>query len=125
MEIIHGNWRYEAVFRAVKTELLLPVEMNKQKMREEMDLLENHVLSYGIQGTKWTKAERWRYRRFYSLDDDFVVTDEEKQMGEKLNGLRQHRCKTYFSFAKKAKTKQNRTRSCRSAVSLLRGFAHT
>ena len=103
LEIINGNWRYEAVFRAVKTELLLPVEMDKQKMREEMDLLENYVLSYGIQGTRWTKDERWRYRRFYSLDDDFVVTDEEKQMEEKLNGLRDIVVKPILTLQKRLK----------------------
>ncbi|MGM7719472.1 helicase-exonuclease AddAB subunit AddB [Metabacillus sp. Hm71] len=88
LEIINGHWRYEAVFRAVKTELLYPLDRHKQEMREEMDLLENYCLSYGIQGSKWTNDERWRYRRYYSLDDDFVVTDEEKQMEEKLNQLR-------------------------------------
>ena len=65
MEIVNGHWRYEAVFRAVKTELLYPLEANKREMREEMDLLENYVLSHGIQGTKWTKDERWRYRRVF------------------------------------------------------------
>ncbi|KKI93556.1 ATP-dependent helicase [Bacillus sp. SA1-12] len=88
LEIINGHWRYEAVFRAVKTELLYPLDRHKQEMREEMDLLENYCLSYGIQGSKWTNDKRWRYRRYYSLDDDFVVTDEEKQMEDKLNQLR-------------------------------------
>ncbi|APH05978.1 helicase-exonuclease AddAB subunit AddB [Bacillus weihaiensis] len=88
LEVINGFWRYEAVFRAVKTELLYPLDVDKQQMREEMDVLENYVLSYGIQGARWTKDERWKYRRFYSLDDEFVVTDEEKEMEEKLNHLR-------------------------------------
>lgn len=89
LEVINGHWRYEAVFRAVKTEMLFPLTDQLESLREDMDLLENYVLSYGIQGSKWTKDERWRYRRFYSLDDEFVVTDEEKQMEDKLNQLRE------------------------------------
>jgi ATP-dependent helicase/nuclease subunit B len=103
LEIINGHWRHEAVFRAVKTELLFPFEMKKQVMREDMDLLENYCLSYGIQGSKWTKDEQWHYRRFYSLDDDFVVTDEEKQMEDKLNQLRSIVVKPILALQKRLK----------------------
>lgn len=103
LEIINGHWRYEAVFRAVKTELLYPDELERVDMREEMDLLENYVLSYGIQGTRWTKDQRWRYRRFYSLDDEFVVTDEEKAMEEKLNQLRDLIVKPILALQKRLK----------------------
>ncbi|MFC0274563.1 helicase-exonuclease AddAB subunit AddB [Metabacillus herbersteinensis] len=88
LEVVNANWRYEAVFRCIKTELLFPLEENPEKLREEMDQLENYVLSYGIQGTKWTNGERWRYRRFYSLEDEFVITDEEQEIEERLNSLR-------------------------------------
>ncbi len=107
LEVINGHWRYEAVFRGIKTELLFPIEQNNQSIREDMDLLENYVLSYGIQGSKWTKDERWRYRRFYSLDDEFVVTDEEKQMEEKLNHLRDLIVKPIKSFHKRLKHSKN------------------
>ncbi|MDQ0224220.1 helicase-exonuclease AddAB subunit AddB [Metabacillus niabensis] len=103
MEIVNGHWRYEAVFRAVKTELLYPLEANKREMREEMDLLENYVLSHGIQGTKWTKDERWRYRRFYSLEDDYVITDEEKLMEEKINSLKEIVAKPIHTLQKRLK----------------------
>lgn len=88
LEVITGNWRYEAVFRCIKTELLYPIEERKQKMREQMDLLENYCLSYGIQGSKWTTNDRWTYRRYYSLDDDYVKTDEEREVEELVNHLR-------------------------------------
>ncbi len=89
LEVITGNWRYEAVFRCIKTELLYPMNESKQKMREQMDILENYCLSYGIQGAKWTGKERWTYRRYYSLDDDYVKTDEEREIEELVNRLRE------------------------------------
>lgn len=55
IEIINSFWRYEPVFRAVKTELLYPLRENPAKMREKMDRLENYCLAYGINGSKWTK----------------------------------------------------------------------
>ena len=53
-----------------------------------MDRLENYCLAYGIQGDKWTKKERWRYKKIRSLDADFPQTDEEKEMEEELNASR-------------------------------------
>ncbi|WP_226670020.1 helicase-exonuclease AddAB subunit AddB [Metabacillus litoralis] len=103
LEMINGYWRYEAVFRGIKTEMLFPLDVDKHEIREDMDLLENYVLSYGIQGSRWTRDERWRYRRFYSLDDEFVVTDEEKQMENKLNDLRDLVTKPVLNLQKRFK----------------------
>jgi len=89
LEVITGNWRYEAVFRCIKTELLYPLHVPKQKLREQMDILENYCISYGIQGSKWTANDRWTYRRYYSLEDDYVKTDEEREIEELVNELRE------------------------------------
>ncbi|MBU8877408.1 helicase-exonuclease AddAB subunit AddB [Bacillus sp. FJAT-29790] len=89
LEIINGNWRYEPIFRAVKTELLFPAKLNANRLREQMDKLENYVLAYGIQGDKWTKKKRWIYRRIRGLEFDSIVqTDAEKQTEQELNELR-------------------------------------
>ncbi|WP_411334607.1 helicase-exonuclease AddAB subunit AddB [Metabacillus indicus] len=88
LEVLNGGWRYEAVFRAVKTELLFPADTDKRIMREKMDQFENYVLSYGIQGSKWTSGERFVYRRYYSLDDEYVRTDEENETEEMINELK-------------------------------------
>lgn len=89
LETVLGNWRYEPIFRAVKTDLLFPDGVNLNKMREQMDVLENYVLAYGIQGDKWTKKERWKYRRIRGLEYDGVAqTDAEKKIEQELNDLR-------------------------------------
>lgn len=89
LEIINGNWRYEPVFRAIKTELLFPVGQQIEKLREQMDSLENYVLAYGIKGDKWTKRERWHYRRFHGLElENVAQTDRERQKEQELNELR-------------------------------------
>ena len=89
LETVLGNWRYEPIFRAVKTDLLFPAGADINKMREQMDVLENYVLAYGIQSGKWTKKERWKYRRIRGLEfDGAVQTDAEKQIEQELNDLR-------------------------------------
>ncbi|QED47181.1 helicase-exonuclease AddAB subunit AddB [Cytobacillus dafuensis] len=89
LEVINGNWRYEPIFRAVKTELIFPVKLNNTLIREQMDRLENYVLAKGIQGDKWTNKKRWIYRRIMGLEfDSFVQTDVEKEIEQELNDLR-------------------------------------
>ncbi|MFT4414876.1 helicase-exonuclease AddAB subunit AddB [Fredinandcohnia humi] len=90
LEVITGNWRYDAVFRCVKTDLLNPFGEEISALREDMDRLENYVLEYGIQGYKWTNGEPWKYKRIRGLEDsDLPQTDKEREFELKLNALRQ------------------------------------
>ncbi|PLR97675.1 helicase-exonuclease AddAB subunit AddB [Bacillus sp. T33-2] len=89
LETVLTNWRYEPIFRAVKTDLLFPLNANIDRAREQMDVLENYVLAYGIQGQKWTKKERWIYRRIKGLElEDVGQTDAEMEIEQELNNLR-------------------------------------
>ncbi|MEH7333699.1 helicase-exonuclease AddAB subunit AddB [Neobacillus drentensis] len=89
LEVINSYWRYESVFRVIKTELIYPLQDNPAKMREKLDKLENYVLAYGINGSKWTKKDRWSYRRIRALElETNVQTDAEKEMEQELNELK-------------------------------------
>ncbi|MDV2888120.1 hypothetical protein RYX45_23440, partial [Alkalihalophilus pseudofirmus] len=67
LEVIQSYWRYEPIFRVIKTELIYPLGENTKKMREKVDKLENYVLAHGINGSKWTKKDRWVYRNISGL----------------------------------------------------------
>ncbi|MEH7251632.1 helicase-exonuclease AddAB subunit AddB [Neobacillus niacini] len=89
LEVIQSFWRYEPVFRVIKTELLYPLQENPDRMRERMDRLENYVLAYGIKGSKWTRKDRWTYRRFRGLEmENNLQTDAEKEFEQQLNELK-------------------------------------
>ncbi|WP_419888740.1 helicase-exonuclease AddAB subunit AddB [Neobacillus niacini] len=89
MEVIQSFWRYEPVFRVIKTELIYPLHENPDRIREKMDRLENYVLAYGIKGSKWTSKDRWTYRRFNGLEmETNVQTDAEKEIEQQLNELK-------------------------------------
>ncbi|PKG25473.1 helicase-exonuclease AddAB subunit AddB [Niallia nealsonii] len=89
LEIFETNWRYEPVFRTIKTELLFPLHETTTSLREKVDKLENYCLAYGIKGKKWTKKERWKYKRIYGLEmEQGIQTDNEQRVEQELNELR-------------------------------------
>ncbi|WP_424766710.1 helicase-exonuclease AddAB subunit AddB [Paenibacillus sp. sgz302251] len=78
LETVLFGWRYDAVFRCVKTEMLFP--MDDSLPREWFDKLENYALAAGIDGWKWLEKNRWRPLVSVSLDDD---SDIETVISEK------------------------------------------
>ncbi|MFE8696318.1 helicase-exonuclease AddAB subunit AddB [Cytobacillus sp. FJAT-53684] len=113
LEIINGNWRYEPIFRAVKTELLFPVKLNAGQLREQMDRLENYVLAYGVQGDKWTKKNRWTYRRIRGLESESLAqTDMERQMEQELNNLREMITAPILRLARRLKKAETGRQYC-------------
>lgn len=92
LDVVIKNWRYEAVFRAVKTDMLYPLdEMRKttSEIRRCMDELENYVLALGIQGTRWTDSKPWKYKRFRGFEaDDFGKTSRDDEKEQLINDLR-------------------------------------
>ncbi|NMB42047.1 MAG: helicase-exonuclease AddAB subunit AddB [Firmicutes bacterium] len=96
MEVVNHNWRYEAVFRCIKTEFLFPLERGEEdnaKWREWADRLENYVLAYGIRGAAaWQREEPWEYRRRDTLEEQDHEGDKpsasEKAFLDKINEMR-------------------------------------
>lgn len=90
LDVIDQNWRYEAVFRCVKTDLLFGSDQSGLfRLREDMDELENYVLAHGIRGKRWTDGKRWVYRRYRGLDDmNLPQTDSEKEKESRFEELR-------------------------------------
>ncbi|WP_050614266.1 helicase-exonuclease AddAB subunit AddB [Bacillus testis] len=90
LETINTHWRYEPVFRAIKTDMLYPLESDLKDMRLRVDQLENYVLSRGVKGNRWTDKERWRYRRFRGLElEQKGQTDQERAIEQSLNELKE------------------------------------
>jgi ATP-dependent helicase/nuclease subunit B len=72
LEVVQKNWRWDAVFRCAKTDLLVPVsaaEEEREVWRERVNRLENYVLAFGISGSRWLQAESWDYHHQDDLDE--------------------------------------------------------
>ncbi|GIP39595.1 ATP-dependent helicase/deoxyribonuclease subunit B [Paenibacillus sp. J31TS4] len=73
LDVALHHWRYEAVFRCVKTDFFLPLEGEADGVavgRHQMDELENHVLAYGIQGYRWKDERSWMLQGELALEEE-------------------------------------------------------
>ncbi|MER1955737.1 MAG: helicase-exonuclease AddAB subunit AddB [Solibacillus sp.] len=84
LEILTSNWKYEPVFRSVKTDLYFPYNANLSAMRDRADILENFVIAKGIVHDRWFNDEVWHYRRFKSLEKMNTVQTKDEEEHEAL-----------------------------------------
>lgn len=88
LEVIHGNWRYDAVFRMLKTGFI-PIQDKKYPLtRDAIDELENYCLEYGIRSrSSWFSEEEWTYERYRGFQRK-AQTDDEQRVQERINRYR-------------------------------------
>lgn len=89
LEVIISNWKYEPVFRSVKTDLFFPLQAELSVWRERADRLENYCLAQGIYGDRWFEEPRWFYKKYRGLEfHSRVQTDEERAMQAEIEAIR-------------------------------------
>lgn len=84
LEILTSNWKYEPIFRSVKTDLYFPYHANLAAMRDRADVLENFVIAKGVVHDRWFNEDVWHYRRFKSLEKINSIQTEDELEYEKL-----------------------------------------
>lgn len=114
LDVVRRRWRFEDVFRCVKTELLLPLDGSIT--REDMDALENYVLACGIQGYRWTDGRSWKGIPSLSLEGG-------RQMDEELLATME-RCRAsitgpLFAFEKRIQKSRSGLELCTAVYKLL------
>ncbi|QDP39753.1 helicase-exonuclease AddAB subunit AddB [Radiobacillus deserti] len=88
LDVVEGNWRYDAVFRLLKTGFIPITDTEYPLTPDAIDELENYVLEYGIRGrSRWLEDKPWIFQRFRGFDQA-SQTDKERQMQEKINHYR-------------------------------------
>ena len=93
LEVLRG-WRREAVFRCLRTGFF-------NVAAEDVDLLENYVIEFGLKGaTTWQRE--WDYRRVKSLDAPLKPADaEELEYLERINAIRKACAEPLIKFAER------------------------
>ncbi|HLR74997.1 MAG TPA: PD-(D/E)XK nuclease family protein, partial [Virgibacillus sp.] len=87
-DIVETNWRYDAVFRLLKTGFIPATDTQYPLDMDAIDELENYCLEYGIRRkSQWLQKENWAYRRFQGFTNS-AQTDEELEMERKINAYR-------------------------------------
>ncbi|MGG0658260.1 helicase-exonuclease AddAB subunit AddB [Rummeliibacillus pycnus] len=89
LETIQSDWKYEPIFRAIKTDLFFPTTTDIQIWRERADILENFVLAQGIYGKRWFDENRWIYKKYRGLElYTKNQTDEERAYQQEIEAVR-------------------------------------
>ncbi|WP_368654537.1 helicase-exonuclease AddAB subunit AddB [Ornithinibacillus sp. 4-3] len=88
LEIVEGNWRYDTVFRVIKTGFIRADDEEYPLTNDAIDELENYVIEHGIRSREtWFSDQPWIYRRFSGFSQR-AQTDEELEMQRKINAYR-------------------------------------
>lgn len=87
-DVIDSNWRYDAVFRMLKTGFIPKTNEEYPLTLDAIDRLENYCLEYGIRSRRqWLQAEPWIYRRGRGFEH-VAQTDNDKAFEERINAYR-------------------------------------
>ncbi|MCJ0932284.1 helicase-exonuclease AddAB subunit AddB [Virgibacillus halodenitrificans] len=88
LDIVEGNWRYDAIFRVLKTGFIPLTDKEYPLTADAIDELENYVLEYGIRSrNRWLGDEEWVFQRFRGFDQA-TQTDTEKEIQKRINRYR-------------------------------------
>ena len=106
LEILRG-WRAESIFRCLRTGFF-------NLAQEDIDLLENYVLEFGLRGEKiWTQENNWHWYR-HSLDNE-NISDSENQRLAKVDEIRRAAIQPLIKFSQSVK-KKNSARNLTAAL---------
>ena len=114
LEVLRG-WRKEPVFRCFRTGFF-------DVSQEEIDLLENYVIEFGIKGAaNWQRT--WDYRRVKSLESTTRITELEIENLEKIDAIRQKVIAPLINFAEEVKNSNREVLALTTALfNLLEGL---
>ncbi|MFD1850032.1 helicase-exonuclease AddAB subunit AddB [Oceanobacillus bengalensis] len=119
LDIVDGNWRYDAIFRVLKTGFI-PVSDDEYPLTNDaIDELENYVLEYGIRGrNRWFSKEEWKFERFRGFDKA-VQTNYEKETQKRINQYRKQVVSALQPFDEKIRKAKSIKELCEVTYLLL------
>lgn len=96
LEVLRG-WRAESIFRCLRTGFF-------NLAHNDIDLLENYVLEFGLRGEKvWTQENNWRWYR-HGLESDKISDSEISRLG-KVDTIRRAAVESLVKFSQAVKKK--------------------
>ncbi|UOQ43482.1 helicase-exonuclease AddAB subunit AddB [Halobacillus salinarum] len=88
LDVVEGDFRYDALFRLLKTGFISGMDRQHPLDADAVDELENYVLEYGIRSrNRWFEDKPWLYQRFRGFEQA-AQTDEEKEKQVRINAYR-------------------------------------
>ena len=118
-EVVQSHWRYEDVFRLLKTGLVPATNKKYPLTIDAIDQLENYVLEFGKRHKKdWVDKRQWKYQRFRGFDEA-KQTDVEKENELKINAYRQQVVDVLQPFTKLMYGKKTVKQRCKALYEMM------
>lgn len=119
LDVVEGNWRYDAVFRVLKTGFIPSGDGKYPLTPDAIDELENYVLEYGIRSREtWLGEDEWKFQRFRGFDQQ-VQTDEEKNVQKRINAYRKQVTQAFGPFDEQLREAKTVIERCTAIYMLL------
>lgn len=119
MDIVEGNWRYDAVFRVLKTGFIPSRDANHPLTDDAIDELENYVLEYGVRSRQqWFADNEWVFQRFLGFDQS-AQTDAERKTQQRINAYRNQVVLALQEFDKEIREAETVRKRCEIIYLLL------
>ncbi|GGA73725.1 helicase-exonuclease AddAB subunit AddB [Ornithinibacillus halotolerans] len=119
LEVVDGNFRYDAVFRMLKTGFIPAIDEEYPLTSDAIDELENYVIEYGIRSRKqWMSKEDWIFQRFHGFDQK-TQTDAEKETQIRINRYRMQIVHALEKFDQKIREASTIREICTEIFTLL------
>ncbi len=121
LDVVQYNWRYEDVFRCIKTGLL--VTLDDEVTADDLDRLENVVLACGIHGYRWTDGREWRGIPSLSLEaeetENGQPSERDMMQAQQIEKVRRRVAAPLQRLEKKLKKARHATEMCIALYELL------
>src|SRR5690625_2147417 len=119
LDMVESNWRYDALFRVLKTGFIQPTDDEYPLTNDAIDRLENYVLEFGIKyKNDWLKKDRWIYNRFRGFTKT-TQFDYEKELEEAINRYRDQVVDSLYKFDKQINEAETNAKRCEAIFLLL------
>lgn len=118
LDVVLKFWKYEDVFRCVKSEFLLPLDGSLT--RSDMDRLENYALASGIHGYRWNDGRPWKGTPSLSLEGPERPAEQaESESMRLLERCREAIVTPLSAFETRLKRSRNTREMCTAVYRLL------
>ncbi|ANF97745.1 helicase-exonuclease AddAB subunit AddB [Paenibacillus bovis] len=117
LDIVMYHWRYEDVFRCIKTGMLVPDD--GRVSTEDIDRLENAVLATGIHGSRWTDGRPWRNIPGIHMENEEERTESQRAAAQRIEQARDLVTGPLITFEKKIKKARHATEMCIALYQLI------
>lgn len=112
IDLLQQYWPYESVFRYLKTGLT-------GIATEDVDMLENYVLAWGIRGKRWTDPEDWTLLPAWDTAETGEPDEEQKEQLRRINAIRRQMTAPFVVLREKTRGKRSVRELCTALFDFL------